>query len=84
MKLIAYGLSNWNYYLRTFTDGSQAVVAIAKPGSGAANCHYCNVKTLKAHFRHLANIKYDDKWKSMIPSDWTIVDKDFFENLGIR
>ena len=83
MKLIAYGTSNWDYYLRTFEDGSQCVMAIAKPGSGAANCHYCSVKNLRAHFRHLKNIIYGRDWTSLLPDDWIITDKEFFKNLGI-
>lgn len=84
MHLIAYGESNWNYYVRTYDDGTQAVVAIAKPESGAASCHYCSVKNLRAHFRHLNNIKYGRNWTSLIPSDWKVTDVEFFNNLGIK
>lgn len=83
MELIAYGKSNWNYYLRTFSDGSQCIMAMAKPESGAGNCFYCSVKNLRSHFRHLNNIKYGHNWTSLLPNDWIIKDKDFFKNLGI-
>lgn len=83
--LIATGESNWNYYLAPpLEDGSQTVVYVAKENSGAGSGIYCGVNRLRAHFIHLANIKHGADWKSMIPDDWHVVDKAFFDGLGIK
>lgn len=82
--LIATGASNWDYYLGPKSeDGSQAVLYIAKENSGAGSGIYCNVSSLKSHFRHMQNIKHGSTWNSLIPDDWTITDSSFFEKLGI-
>lgn len=84
MKLIATGSGNWDYYLLPpFKDGSQAVYYKAKEGSGAGSGIYCGVKRLRSHLIHLANVKYDSNWDSIIPDDWTVVDRQFFDSLGI-
>ena len=84
LHLIATGDGNWDYYIAPpFKDGSQAVMYIAKEGSGAGSGIYCGVSRLKAHFRHLQNIKHGSAWDSMIPDDWHIIDNEFFSNLGI-
>lgn len=83
-KLIATTNGNWDYYLGPkFDDGSQAVLYIAKENSGAGSGIFCGVQRLKNHLRHLANVRFDTKWETMIPDDWKVVDKDFFDSLGI-
>lgn len=81
-KLIARGAGNWDYYLSApYKDGSQAVLYIAKPGTGCDSGIWCGVSRLRAHFCDLARICRRD---SLVPSDWEIVDKGFFEKLGIE
>ena len=80
LKLIATGGGNWDYYLRTFSDGSKAVMFIAKENSGAADGIYCGAKNLRAHFSHMKNLLNRE---SLLPDDWYIVDEDFFRDLGI-
>lgn len=84
MDLIATTDGNWDYYVRTFEDGSKCVVYIAKEGSGAGSGYYCNVKRLRAHFIHLANLIHGKDWHSMIPNDWNVKDQRFFDELGIH
>ena len=84
LHLIATGESNWDYYLsEPLKDGSQAVLYIAKPDSGAGSGIYCGVNRLRKHFHRLANIRHGANWNSLIPNDWNIIDKDFFTRLGI-
>lgn len=84
MELIATGTSNWDYYLTPeFEDGSQAVYYKAKENSGAGSGIYCNVKRLRGHLIHLANVRYGANWNTIIPDDWKVVDEQFFESLGI-
>lgn len=84
LKLIATGSSNWDYYLTPpLEDGSQAVYYKAKEGSGAGSGIYCSLKRLRSHLIHLANTKYGSNWNSIIPDDWQIVDRQFFDSLGI-
>lgn len=42
--LLDRGASNWDYYLMQYKDGPGNVVAIAKKGSGAADCHFGDLK----------------------------------------
>ena len=81
-KLIARGAGNWDYYLSAkYEDGTQAVLYIAKPGSGAGDGVWCGVSKLRAHLKQLQSIT---NRKSLIPSDWEIVDADFFKSLCIE
>lgn len=83
-RLIATGAGNWDYYLGPkFEDGSQALLYIAKEGSGAGSGIYCGVTRLKRHLQHLANIKHGADWETMIPEDWSVIDGAFFDALGI-
>ncbi len=84
-KLIATGNGNWDYYLsKPFEDGSQAILYKAKENSGADSGIWCGVSRLRAHLIHLANIKHDRTWTTMIPDEWTVIDADFFKSLGIE
>lgn len=84
LHLIATGDGNWDYYLsQPYEDGSQAVLYIAKPDSGAGSGIYCGVDRLRRHFHRLANLLHGADWESLIPEDWHIVDKDFFTRNGI-
>ena len=38
--LLERGTSNWDYYTMQYEDQPVSVVAIAKPGSGAADCGF--------------------------------------------
>ena len=38
--LLEHGTSNWDYYTMQYEDGPVGVVAIAKHGSGAADCYF--------------------------------------------
>lgn len=83
-RLIATTEGNWDYYLGPVcSDGSQALLYIAKKGSGANSGPWCAVSRLKQHLRHLANVRHGADWKSMIPEDWTVIDWDFFRAHGI-
>lgn len=85
LHLIATGDSNWDYYTAPqYADGSQAVLYVAKEGSGCDTGIFCGVKKLRAHFIHLQNVIHGSNWSSMIPNDWNVVDRAFFEALGIR
>lgn len=84
LRLIATSDGNWDYYLsKPYSDGTQALLHIAKDGSGAVSGIWCGVSDLKAHLHHLANIRHGRNWESMIPDDWTVIDKEFFLNLRI-
>ena len=81
LNLIAEAEGNWNYYTSTpFADGSQAVLYIAKPNSGAASGIFCGVSGLRAHLKRLQTITNS---KNLVPDNWTVKDRDFFNNLGI-
>lgn len=82
LKLIARGAGNWDYFLSApYSDGSQAVLYIAKPGSGAISGIWCSVSRLRNHLYSTRQICGGSR---LIPSDWEIVDKAFFEKLGIE
>lgn len=82
LKLIARCLGNWDYYLSApFSDGSQAILYIAKPGSGAGSGVWCSVSRLR---RHLSMLREICNGSRLIPSDWEVIDKEFFEQLGIE
>lgn len=84
LHLIATGAGNWDYYTAPpYEDGSQAVLYVAKPDSGAGSGIYCGVTRLRAHLQRLQNIKHGAAWSSLIPDDWTVVDHAFFASLGI-
>lgn len=85
LHLIATGDGNWDYYLvPPFKDRSQTILYVAKEGSGANTGIYCGVKELRSHFIHLQNLLHGSNWSSMIPNHWTVVDRTFFEALGIK
>ena len=43
-NLLAIGTSNWDYILMEYNDGSIGTIAIAKPGSGASDCCFGNIR----------------------------------------
>lgn len=82
LHLIAEAVGNWDYYLAPpFEDGSQAILYIAKPESGAASGIWCGVSSLRSHLKRLQSITNS---KNLIPDNWTVKDHSFFENLGIN
>ena len=82
-RLIARGSGNWDYYLTVLSDGKKVVESIAKPGTGCNNNIWCGVNGLKAHLHHLANVRHGANWITLIPEGWEVVDRSFFEALGI-
>lgn len=81
-KLIARGAGNWDYYLSApYSDGSQAVLYIAKPGTGCDSGIWCGVSRLRNHLYRTRQICGGSR---LIPEDWTVIDKEFFEKLGIE
>lgn len=48
-ELLAVGSANWDYYTMTYKDNPAQVVALAKPGTGANDCHFGNM----AHFEKI-------------------------------
>lgn len=83
LRLVATGRGNWDYYEKVFSDGSRAVMYIAKAGTGCDSGVYCGVKRLRAHFLHLMNVTGANR-KSIIPEDWAVIDSGFFAALGIE
>ena len=43
-ELIERGASNWDYYTMQYREDPPSVVAIAKPGTGASDCHFGNLE----------------------------------------
>lgn len=81
-KLIARGAGNWDFYLSTpYSDDSQAILYIAKPGTGASDGIWCSVSKLRYHLYRTRQICGGSR---LIPEDWTVIDKQFFEKLGIE
>ena len=39
-ELLERGESNWDYYTMQYENNRPSVVAIAKPGTGASDCHF--------------------------------------------
>ena len=50
-ELVATSSSNWNYYSHFFKDGSKAVFALAKEGSGASDCIFGSFKYFKRYLK---------------------------------
>lgn len=81
-KLIARGAGNWDYYLSApYSDGSQAVLYIAKPGTGCDSGIWCGVSNLRSHLYRTRQVCGGSR---LIPEGWTVIDKEFFEKLGIE
>ena len=53
-KLLERGASNWDYYTMQYKDGPASVVAIAKPGTGASDCQF-------------GDMRYYKRWKEARP-----------------
>jgi len=64
------------YFLKTFTDGSQALYY----DNGYTVGHWCSVPGLKWHLKDLQHI---GNKKNLIPEEWKITDPDFFKSLAI-
>mgnify|MGYP000845912574 FL=1 len=47
--LLAKGSANWDYYAMQYQGGKPAVVALAKPGSGAEDCFFGTISFFKRH-----------------------------------
>lgn len=62
------------YYLKTFEDGSRAVLY----DNGTSEGIWCAVDRLRYHLLHLANLRYGKNWETMIPADWEVIDEKFF------
>ena len=43
-ELIEAGASNWDYYTMQYGDRPASVVALAKPGTGASDCQFGDMK----------------------------------------
>jgi hypothetical protein len=43
-ELLHVGRGNWDYYLKEYNGRVCGVVALAKPGTGAADCHFGDLK----------------------------------------
>ncbi len=81
-KLIARGTGNWDFYLSTpYSDGTQAILYVAKVGTGASSGIWCSVSKLRYH---LYKVRQTCNGSRLIPEDWTIIDRQFFEKLGIE
>lgn len=80
--IIANDGKNWQLKLVIYSDKSAGLDAIARPGSGCDNCHYCGTDILKSHLQHLRNLLNKNN-NSIIPDDWQIIEPDFFRALNI-
>ena len=47
--LLAKDSANWDYYAMQYQGGKPAVVALAKPGSGAEDCFFGTISFFKRH-----------------------------------
>ena len=75
---------NWDYKLIIYSDNSASLNYIAK-NEQVKSGFFCGISSLKNHLRHLCNIQYDTKWKSLFDGvNWTIKEPAFFEALGIN
>ena len=45
--LLERGASNWDYYTMQYNGGPVSVVAIAKPGTGASDCQFGDMRYFK-------------------------------------
>lgn len=70
--LIAYS-SRWEYYN---VDGA---VYYSAPGGDLKV--WCDLNDLRRHLYRLRQIR---GYRSLVPPEWAIVDKEFFKQLGIK
>lgn len=49
--LLAKDSANWDYYAMQYQGGKPAVVALAKPGSGAEDCFFGPSRSLSGIWR---------------------------------
>ena len=82
-KIIATS-NNWDYKVTIYGDGSSSIDYIAKPESGCSSGIYCGIEMLKSHFTSLLRYRKDKSNRSIIPEDWEVIDRSFFEFLGIE
>jgi len=71
----------WIYYVHTYSDGSKA---LRYTDGHTIDGVWCGLSCLRQHLRHLKNVRYGKAWDTLIPNEWRIVDKVFFESMGIQ
>lgn len=71
--------NNFEYRVTIYSDGSGSLDYIAT-APGCSSGIWCGLLRLKAHMERNAYIMGKDQ---VIPHDWEIIRKDFFEALGI-
>lgn len=67
------------YFIHIYNDGRAAVWY----DNGYNHTLFCGIENLRSHLHHLKNVRYGKNWNSLIPDEWTICDKQFFDKLGI-